>query len=147
MNWYLHANDLAMLVVRVSIGATFALNGYYKVFYPQRHASFVATLKSSGVYNHFTEWSVCSIELLAGLGVLFGFLTPVSALGLLVIICTAVCTDSYKKLAGFYPLGFGDLVSDYLYLPEVLYAIMLVAIIVSGPGPYSLDSLILWFFT
>ena len=36
-----------------------------------------------------------------------------------------------------------DRIDDWLYLPETLYAFMLIIIISAGAGPYSLDALIL----
>jgi uncharacterized membrane protein YphA (DoxX/SURF4 family) len=38
-------------------------------------------------------------------------------------------------------LGWRD---DFLYLPEVLYILILFGLIFSGPGRYSLDGLIAW---
>ena len=36
-----------------------------------------------------------------------------------------------------------DRIDDWLYLPETLYAVMLVIVVSAGAGPYSLDALIL----
>jgi putative oxidoreductase len=33
---------------------------------------------------------------------------------------------------------------DFLYLPEVLYVLILVGVIFSGPGRYSVDGVIGW---
>jgi hypothetical protein len=42
----------------------------------------------------------------------------------------------------YKPIDQADHIDDWLYLPETLYAFMLI-IVVSGAGPYSLDALIL----
>jgi hypothetical protein len=34
-------------------------------------------------------------------------------------------------------------VGDVLYLPEVLYLVMLVVVVLAGPGPLRLDSVVL----
>jgi len=34
-------------------------------------------------------------------------------------------------------------IDDWLYLPEILYAFMLITVVSAGAGPYSLDALIL----
>jgi hypothetical protein len=34
-------------------------------------------------------------------------------------------------------------IDDWLYLPETLYALMLIIVLSAGGGPYSLDALIL----
>ena len=44
----------------------------------------------------------------------------------------------------FYkPIDEADRIDDWLYLPETLYAFMLIMVISAGAGPYSLDALIL----
>jgi hypothetical protein len=35
-----------------------------------------------------------------------------------------------------------DILDDWLYLPEILYAFMLIMIVSAGAGPYSLDAVI-----
>ena len=44
------------------------------------------------------------------------------------------------------PIDEADRIDDWLYLPETLYAFMLIIIISAGPGPYSIDALILYFW-
>jgi hypothetical protein len=41
------------------------------------------------------------------------------------------------------PVDSGDRIDDWLYLPETLYAFMLIIIVSAGAGPYRLDALIL----
>ena len=41
------------------------------------------------------------------------------------------------------PINEADRIDDWLYLPETLYAFMLIVIVSIGAGPYSLDALIL----
>ena len=76
----------------------------------------------------------------AGGGVLIGFLAPLAALGLLVIILVAIFRQRIKL---YKPIDEADRIDDWLYLPETLYAFMLVIVVSAGAGPYSLDSLIL----
>jgi hypothetical protein len=47
------------------------------------------------------------------------------------------------QIKGYQPIDKADRISDWLYLPEVLYAFMLVMFISAGAGPYSLDAAIL----
>jgi hypothetical protein len=44
-----------------------------------------------------------------------------------------------------YVVGISQAVriDDWLYLPETLYAFMLIIVVSAGAGPYSLDALIL----
>jgi hypothetical protein len=41
------------------------------------------------------------------------------------------------------PIDRADYLDDVLYLPEVLYLVMLVVVLLAGPGPLRLDSIVL----
>ena len=69
--------------------------------------------------------------------------TSVCALGLLVIIFVAIATSGRQRIKLFKPIDESDRIDDWLYLPETLYAFMLIIVISAGAGPYSLDALIL----
>jgi hypothetical protein len=66
-----------------------------------------------------------------------------SALGLLVIIFVAIATTGRQRIKVYKPIDEADRIDDWLYLPETLYAFMLIIIVSAGAGPYSLDALIL----
>jgi hypothetical protein len=51
-------------------------------------------------------------------------------------------TDGIKRIADWRPIDRSDWLDDVLYLPEVLYARLLLSVILAGPGPYGLDALI-----
>ena len=83
-----------------------------------------------------------TVEFTAGGAVLIGFLAPLAALGLLSSSrrhrhVGAAANQSYK------PIDEADRIDDWLYLPETLYAFMLILVISAGAGPYSLDAVIL----
>ena len=42
----------------------------------------------------------------------------------------------------YKPIDEADRIDDWLYLPEVLYAFMLIVVIAAGAGPYSFDALV-----
>jgi hypothetical protein len=42
----------------------------------------------------------------------------------------------------YKPIDEADRIDDWLYLPEVLYAFMLIVVISAGAGPYSFDAVI-----
>jgi uncharacterized membrane protein YphA (DoxX/SURF4 family) len=83
------------------------------------------------------------VEFTAGGGVLIGLLAPLAALGLLVLILVAIATTGRQRIKVYKPIDEADRIDDWLYLPETLYAFMLVMVISAGAGPYSLDALIL----
>ena len=135
--------DVALTLNRIAVGAFFFLSGFHKLFNAQRHRTFVDELKTLGVHAvGFNQWWVPSIEFSAGGAVLIGLLAPLAALGLLVIILVAIVTSGSQRLALYKPIDEADRIDDWLYLPEVLYAFMLIVVISGGAGPYSLDALI-----
>ena len=131
---------LAITLNRIAVGAFFMLSGYHKLFNAERHRTFVDELKALGVPAlGFNQWWVPLVEFTAGGGVLIGLLAPLAALGLLV----AIATSGRQRIKLYKPIDESDRIDDWLYLPETLYAFMLIIIISAGAGPYSLDALIL----
>jgi putative oxidoreductase len=135
--------DLAFTLNRIAVGTFFMLSGYHKLFNAERHRSIVDELKALGVPAvGFNQWWVPLVEFTAGGAVLIGLLAPLAALGLLVIIIVAVATSGRQRIKLNKPVDESDRVDDWLYLPETLYAFMLILVISAGAGPYSLDALI-----
>jgi putative oxidoreductase len=136
--------DIALTLNRIAVGAFFMLSGYHKLFNAERHRTFVDELKSLGVHAIvFNQWWVPSVEFSAGAAVVVGFLAPLAAFGLLFLILVAIVTSGRQRIKLFKPIDEADRIDDWLYLPETLYAFMLIIIVSAGAGPYSLDALIL----
>ena len=136
--------ELAMTLNRVAVGAFFMLSGYHKLFNAERHRALLDQLKELGVHAvGFNQWWVPSVEFAAGAAVLVGLLAPLAALGLLVIILVAMVTSGRQRITVNKPIDEADRIDDWLYLPETLYAFMLILVVSAGAGPYSLDALIL----
>ena len=136
--------DLAITLNRIAVGAFFMLSGFHKLFDAPRHRTFVDELKALGVPAvGFNQWWVPLVEFSAGGAVVLGFLAPLAALGLLFLIAVAIVTSGPQRIALYKPIDEADRIDDWLYLPEVLYAFMLIVVVSAGAGPYSLDALIL----
>jgi putative oxidoreductase len=136
--------DIALTLNRIAVGTFFMVSGYHKLFNAERHRSVVDELKSLGVHAvGFNQWWVPLVEFSAGGAVLIGLLAPLAALGLLVIIIVAAATSGRQRIALYKPIDEADRIDDWLYLPETLYAFMLIIIVSAGAGPYSLDALVL----
>src|SRR6202046_1029805 len=136
--------DIALTLNRIAVGMFFMLSGFHKLFNPERHRMFADELKGLGVPAvGFNQWWVPSVEFSAGAAVLIGLLAPLAALGLLVIILVAIPTSGRQRIKLYKPIDRGDRIADWLYLPETLYAFMLIIIVSAGAGPYSVDALIL----
>ena len=147
MDWLLAGigwTGVAMTLNRVAVGAFFMLSGFHKLFNADRHRTVVDELKALGVPAvGFNQWWVPLVEFAAGAAVLIGLLAPLAALGLLVIIVVAIVTSGHRRMKLIKPIDEADRIDDFLYLPETLYAFMLILVVSAGAGPYSLDAVIL----
>jgi uncharacterized membrane protein YphA (DoxX/SURF4 family) len=132
--------------MRLALGSFFALSGFHKLTNKDRHKAFEETLRLLGIPQiDVLQWFVPGVEFLGGLGVAIGFLTPLAALGLLTICTVALLTNSPTVVASYKLINSADRVDDWLYQPEMLYALMLLYFITAGAGPVSVDQLVkLW---
>jgi putative oxidoreductase len=136
--------DIALALNRIAVGLFFMLSGYHKLFNPERHRALADELKALGVHAvGFNQWWVPTVEFTAGAAVVIGLLAPLAALGLLVLILVAIVTSGPQKINASMPIDRADRIDDWLYVPEILYVFMLVVVISTGAGPYSLDAVIL----
>jgi uncharacterized membrane protein YphA (DoxX/SURF4 family) len=135
-----------IVAMRFALGSFFVLSGIHKLRNKERHKTFVETLKALGIPRiGILQWFVPGVEFFGGLGVAFGFLTPLAALGLLVICSVALLTSSPTVVASYKPIDPVDRIDDWLYQPEMMYALMLLYFITAGAGPVSVDQLLkLW---
>jgi len=135
--------DLALTLNRIAVGMFFMLSGYHKLFNAPRHRMLIDELKALGIPAvGINQWWVPTVEFTAGGAVAIGFLAPLAALGLLVIILVAMATSGRQRIKAYKPIDEADRIDDWLYLPETLYAFMLIMVISAGAGPYSLDAVI-----
>jgi putative oxidoreductase len=133
----------AIAAMRLALGLFFVLSGIHKLRNKERHKTFVETLKALGIPRiEIFQWFVPGVEFFGGLGVAFGFLTPLAALGLLVICSVALLTSSPKVIASYKPIDRADRLDDWLYQPELIYALMLLYFMAAGAGPVSIDHLL-----
>ena len=136
--------DIALTLNRVAVGMFFMFSGYHKLFNAQRHRMLVNELKALHIPAvRINQWWVPTIEFTAGGAVFIGLLAPLAALGLLVIILVAGATSGRQRIKAYKPIDEADRIDDWLYLPETLYAFMLIIVVSAGAGPYSLDAAIL----
>jgi putative oxidoreductase len=126
--------------VRILTGIFFCISGGTKLLVPAQFTLMEHTLAESHIpFPHANALFVSLVEIASGAGLVVGLLTPLCALVLVVDMIVAIATNRIHSIEASNGLAWLD---DFLYLPEVLYSMILVWLIFSGPGRYSLDGLI-----
>jgi putative oxidoreductase len=127
---------------RVLIGIFFCISGGTKLFSRAQFAVLEQTMVQIHTpFPHATGLFVASVEFACGAGLALGFLTPLCAAMLTADMIVATATTAIYTIHAGNALAWLD---DFLYLPEVLYILILFWLIFSGPGRYSFDGLIAW---
>ena len=127
---------------RVLIGVFFCISGGTKRFVRAQFAVLEQTMVQSHIpFPRANALFVSTVEFACGAGLALGLLTPVCAAMLTGDMIVAIATTAIHTIQARSALAWLD---DFLYLPEVLYVLILVWLIFSGPGRYSVDGLIGW---
>jgi putative oxidoreductase len=131
------AEWIPITAVRVLIGIFFCISGGTKLLVPTQFSTMERTLAESHIpFPHANALFVSLVEFVCGAGLVLGLLTPLCALLLVVNMIFAIATN---RIHSIQASGVFAWVDDFLYLPEVLYVMILVWLIFSGPGRYSID--------
>jgi putative oxidoreductase len=118
--------DAPLTLLRIGVGIFFASSGSNKLFNHNRHQSLVQTLEQDHVpLVRFNQWWVPINEMVGGIMVAANVLTAFFAAVLLVISIVACAVDGTKRVTEWKPINTRDRIADWLYLPEVLYAMIL----------------------
>jgi putative oxidoreductase len=132
---------VGILVARVAVGMLFFLSGRGKLFVPERRQQMRETLVAAHVlFPDFNAVLVSTVEFIFGFLLIFGALTPLACVMLTGVMIVAIATTAIPNIKASSPPGW---LSEFLYLPEVLYLVMLFWLFLSGPGWLSVDHLIL----
>jgi len=135
-----HYEWIGILVARLSVGMLFVLSGSGKLFVPSRRDEMLKTLRDAGVpAPRLNAIFVSCVEFLFGTLLVTGFLTPLCCVMLSGVMVVALATTVLPRIKASSLAGW---LSSALYLPEVLYLVILVWLFFSGPGWFSLDYLV-----
>jgi len=135
-----HAEWVPVTAARVLIGIFFCISGGTKLFVEAQFRVLEQTMVQIHTpFPHITALFVATVEFACGAGLALGLLTPLCAAMLTGDMVVAIATTSIHTIKSSAFLAWLD---DFLYLPEVLYVLILVWLIFSGPGRYSVDGLI-----
>jgi len=131
---------IPVTAARVLIGIFFCISGGTKLFTKAQFGVLEQTMLQIRVpFPHATALFVATVEFACGAGLALGLLTPLCATMLTVDMIVAIATTSIHTIQASVFLTWLD---DFLYLPEVLYVLILVWLIFAGPGRYSVDGVI-----
>ncbi len=117
--------DLALLFMRLLVGAVFATSGWSHTKDP------VARGKSIGQSPEFTRFLGIA-EVAGGLGVAFGVLPRCAAVGLILIMLGAIQKKIFVWKTGFWGAHNGG------WHYEMLFIAMCLVIATTGPGRFAL---------
>jgi len=132
---------LPLSLMRVAFGLFFFASGYNKLFLAGNRAAMLETITGIGVaHPHVVTPVVAACEALFGALLVLGLLSRLSAAVLLTISTVALLMVGIEQIpAGQSVLGW---YSWLLYLPESLYILICIMLLVQGGGPWSLDTVL-----
>ena len=140
-NW-MKSPTWAPVPLRLIVGLGFIEHGYAKLLHGPE--TFASILHALGVpAPHLMAWLTILTELLGGLAVLLGALVPLASVSMAVVLLVAVFSVHWRygfssiKILAVTPAGakFGP----PGYECDLLYLACLVALVLAGSGPFSID--------
>jgi putative oxidoreductase len=132
---------IGMLLARLSVGLLFAISGAAKLLVPARREQMRGAVREAGLpVPEVSAVIMSTVECLFGALLAIGFLTPLCCLMLAGVMVGALATT---VLPAVKATSMIDWLGEVLYLPEVLYLVLLVWLLFAGPGWLSLDHLVL----
>jgi putative oxidoreductase len=117
--------DLGLLLLRLMVGIVFITSGWSHLRLPEERS------KSIGLSKGFTIFLGLA-ELLGSLGVMFGVLTQIAALGLILVMLGAIQKKIFVWHTGFW----GEKGSGWHY--DLIFVVMNLVILFTGGGNYVL---------
>lgn len=125
IQWLYGFSDLALLLMRLAVGLVFITSGWSHAKDPVERG------KSIGMSPGFTRFLGIA-EIAGGLGVAFGVLTQLAALGLILVMLGAI-----QKKIFVWRTGFWGKHSDGWHY-DLLFVVMCLVIATTGGGRYVL---------
>jgi putative oxidoreductase len=126
-----HHQYLAPLLARITVGVVFVTSGWGKVHNLDKVTEFFGELGIPA--PAFQAVFVSYVELVCGALLLAGLFTRLVAIPLAITMIVAIITAKAEEIAG---------IADLLGTVEFAYVVMLLGIVLTGPGKVSLDALI-----
>lgn len=134
------------LVLRLVVGIGFVYHGFPKMFSGAEHAGFVGMLTGMGIpAPGIMAWVVAILEVFGGLALIAGVFTTI--VGSLLVVEMLVAIFKAHWAAGFSFVNITGMTDQGPtfglpgYEVPLLYAAALVALILGGPGAFSVEGM------
>ena len=128
-------------MARIAVGTLLFLSGRAKFFVRERCEEMQQTLVKAHVpFPKFNAVFVSTVEFVCGLLLVLGAVMPLASALLAVLMIVAIATIAIRNVKGTSAVEW---LAAFLYLPEVLYLVILIWLFFSGPGWLSVDHLFL----
>src|SRR5579863_9869342 len=121
----LRFTDLGLLLLRLMIGIVFFASGWSHVMHPAERSQSIGMSKG---FTIFLGWA----ELAGSLGIIFGILQQLAAIGLILIMFGAI----YKKIFVWRTGFWGEKASGWHY--DLMFLIMCLVVLFTDGGKYVL---------
>lgn len=136
--------DWFAVPLRLIVGFGFMQHGYAKV--ARGADSFIHILAQLGVPMPFAlGWATIVFELVCGLAILAGFLVPLASVPMIVILLVAIVTvhlpNGFSSIKLLSVDAMGAHFGQPGYEADLLYLAAIVALMIGGAGPFSIDRL------
>jgi len=130
--------ELVVLLARISLGVFFAISGGNKLFVATQYKLMYETIVGAGIpFPRLMTYFVSSVEFACGCLLIIGLLSTFCCVAFIIDMIVAITTVQLATITK--ALSFIDWLDDFLYLPEVMYIIIFLWLISSGPGRLSID--------
>jgi len=130
--------ELAVLLARVLLGVFFVISGGDKIFVASQYNIMYETIVGAGIpFPHVLTYFVSSAEFVCGCLLIIGLLSALCCMAFIIDMVVAITTVQLATITK--ALSFIDWLDDFLYLLEVMYIIIFLWLIFSGPGRLSVD--------
>src|SRR5215469_26792 len=130
--------EFMVLLARISLGVFFAISGGNKLFVASQYKIMYETIVGAGIpFPHVMTYFVSSVEFVCGCLLIIGLLSTLCCMAFIIDMIVAITTVQLATISK--APSFIDCLDDFLYLPEVMYTIIFLWLISSGPGRLSID--------
>ena len=129
----MRTENVPMLIPRIIVGLIFLTEGIQKLLFPEL-LGMGRFAKIGFIQPEFWALFTACFEITCGVLVLFGFLTRIASIPLIIIMVTAFITTKYPLL-----VEKGVLIFAHEYRTDFAMTLLLLLLLIYGGGKYSID--------